>query len=214
MRYRWRAPGVWSPAPEYEVERQVEEVCVVAKPERIRPTAGLVASVERLARNRRAVSAELWDADPDILVCRNGALHIPTRDLRPHDPAHYATSGVPYGYDPDARAPMWGRFLNEIIVPAVGVEGAAFLQEYAGYCLTNDTSHELALWLCGPPGGGRSTFIFAMEAMLGERAGTLGLHEIATSQFALASVPGKTLLSATEQPAGYLKASHVLNKMI
>ena len=109
---------------------------------------------------------------------------------------------------------MWGRFLDEIIVPAVGREGTAFLQEFAGYALTTDVSYELALWLCGPPGGGRSTFILALEAMLGERAGTLGLHEISTSQFALASVPGKTLLTATEQPAGYLKASQVLNKLI
>lgn len=214
MRYASRQPGVWSPAAEYEVERQVEEVCVGAKPEGIRPTAALVASVERLARNRRAVGAELWDADPDVLVCRNGALRIPTRELGPHDPGHHATSGVPYDYDPDARAPMWQRFLEEVIVPVVGREGAAFLQEYAGYALTTDVSHELALWLCGPPGGGRSTFILAMEAMLGERAGTLGLHEISTSQFALAGVPGKTLLTATEQPAGYLKASHVLNKLI
>ena len=48
----------------------------------------------------------------------------------------------------------------------------------------------------------------------GREGGHLGLHEISTSQFALAGVPGKTLLTATEQPAGYLKASHVLNKLI
>ena len=214
MRYGRRQPGVWSPAAEYEVERQVEELCVEAKPEGIRPTAALVASVESLARNRRAVDAELWDADPDILVCRNGALHVPTRELRPHDPAHRATHGVPYDYDPEAQAPMWGRFLDEIIVPVIGQEGAEFLQEFAGYALTTDVSHELALWLYGPPGGGRSTFIFAMEAMLGDKAGTLGLQEISTSQFALSGVPGKTLLTATEQPAGYMRASHVLNKLI
>ena len=154
MRYGWRQPGVWSSAADYEVERQIEEVCVAAKPEGIRPTAALVASVEKLARNRRAVSVELWNADPDVLVCRNGALHIPSGELRPHDPAHFVTSGVPYDYDPEARAPMWGRFLDEIIVPVVGEEGAAFLQEFAGYALTTDVSHELALWLCGPPGGG------------------------------------------------------------
>ena len=33
MRYGWRQPGVWSPAAEYAVERQVEEVCVAAKAE-------------------------------------------------------------------------------------------------------------------------------------------------------------------------------------
>src|SRR3712207_4124182 len=50
--------------------------------------------------------------------------------------------------------------------------------------------------------------------MLGERAGTLGLGEVERSRFALADVPGKTLLTATEQPAGYMKASYILNSLI
>jgi hypothetical protein len=45
--------------------------------------------------------------------------------------------------------------------------------------------------------GQRSTFIVGLEAMLGERTGTLGLGEVERSRFALADVPGKTLLTAT-----------------
>jgi putative DNA primase/helicase len=44
--------------------------------------------------------------------------------------------------------------------------------------------------------------------------GSPGLGEIERSRFALADVPGKTLLTATEQPAGYMKASYVLNALI
>ena len=50
--------------------------------------------------------------------------------------------------------------------------------------------------------------------MLGERTGTLGLGEVERSRFALADVPGKTLLTATEQTAGYMKASYILNALI
>jgi len=95
-----------------------------------------------------------------------------------------------------------------------GEDVAPFLQEFAGYALTTDTSHELALWLYGPPGGGRSTFLAGLGAMLGPRAGLLGLSEIQRNRFALADIPGKTLLTATEQPAGYLRTSHVLNALI
>ena len=109
-----------------------------------------------------------------------------------------------------AKAPAWERFLREV----AGEEVAPFLQEFAGYALTTDTSHELALWLYGPPGDGRSTFLAGLGAMLGPRAGLLGLSEIQRNRFALADIPGKTLLTATEQPTGYLRTSHVLNALI
>ncbi|MDP9484434.1 MAG: phage/plasmid primase, P4 family [Actinomycetota bacterium] len=210
MAYGKEAPGVWTPVPDHEVERQILAVCVAAKREGVRPTYGLLSSVAKFARIAVSVPDEAWDADPDILVCRNGALHVPSGELRNHEPGHYATSGVPYAYDSGAAAPTWERFLSELVDP----ETALFLQEFAGYCLTIDVSHEAALWLCGPPGGGRSTFIAGIEAMLGEKAGVLGLGEIERSQFALADVPGKTLLMATEQPAGFLKASYTLNALI
>jgi len=208
--YGKEAPGVWSPAPDFEVERQILKVCVAAKPEGVRPTSGLLTSVARFARVAVSVPDEAWDTDPDVLVCGNGALHLPTRELRAHSPDDHATSGVPYAYDEQAEAPTWRRFLGDF----VDAETARFLQEFAGYALTTDVSHETALWLCGPPGGGRSTFVAGMEAMLGERTGVLGLGEIERTQFALADVPGKTLLMATEQPAGFMKASHVLNALI
>ncbi|MDQ4002923.1 MAG: phage/plasmid primase, P4 family [Actinomycetota bacterium] len=50
--------------------------------------------------------------------------------------------------------------------------------------------------------------------MLGEKAGTLGLRKLERSQFALSKVPGKTLLTATEQPAGFVSATDVLNALI
>lgn len=202
--------GIWLPVPDAAVKKGVKAVLVAAKAEEIKPTAALLASVVELARVEVVVPDEEWDADPDILVCANGTLHVPTRSLREHRKGDHATSSVPYDYDPEALAPTWGRFLGDF----VDAETAHFLQEFAGYALTTDVSHELALWVYGPPGGGRSTFIAGMEAMLGERVGTLGLRGIERSQFALANVPGKTLLTATEQPAGFVRSSDVLNALI
>ena len=56
-------------------------------------------------------------------------------------------------------------------------KAASFLQEFAGYCLTTDTAHEIAVWLHGPPGSGESTFIEGLKGMLGPRAGLLGLAD-------------------------------------
>lgn len=207
----WRAyaKGVWAPESETAVEREIDEILVTAQDEGLRSTASVLSSVVKLARVKTFVADEQWDADADIIVCKNGTLHIPTGELRSHDKSDYATSGVPYNFDSEATAPAWQRLLLTTVPDAW-----EFLQEFAGYVLTTDTKHEIALWLAGPPGSGKSTVLAGLQAMLGERAGTLGLADIERNRFALASVPGKTLLVATEQPSSYLTASDVLNTLI
>lgn len=201
--------GVWSRSPEARVKKLTAEIVDTAKPEGIKPTASIVNSVAELTKYKVFVDDDLWDADPDILVCENGALHIPTGKLREHSRSHYATSAVPYAFDACAKAPAW-KFLLAGTVP----DAADFLQEFAGYALTTDTLHEIALWLYGPPGSGRSTFLTGLEATLGARTGILGLADLERSQFALANVAGKTLMTATEQPSSYLASTNVLNALI
>jgi phage/plasmid-associated DNA primase len=92
------------------------------------------------------VPDERWDADDDVIVCKNAALHISSGELVKHQPKHYAASVVPYEYDPDARPAIWNYFLRNT-VPAA----ANFRQEFAGYALTTEMAHELAIWLFVPP---------------------------------------------------------------
>jgi putative DNA primase/helicase len=75
-------------------------------------------------------------------------------------------------------------------------------------------THELAVWLFGPPGSGKSTFIAGLAAMLGHRAGILGLADLERSRFTLADLPGKTLVVASEQPSSYLASTNTLNAII
>ena len=201
--------GVWRPVPENFIKRQILEILVAAKADGVRPTSWLLSSVLGFAQVQSAVADEEWDADPDILVCRNGTLEISSGTLREHRPEDYALGAVPYEFDPDALAPTWYRFLMSTVP-----EAAPYLQEFAGYCLTVDTSLEIATWLYGPPGSGKSSLIEGYKAMLGDRAGLLGLAEMQRSRFALAKIPGKTLLTATEQPSDFLSVTHLLNAII
>jgi putative DNA primase/helicase len=207
----WRRylEGIWPTVPELTIKRRICEVIEAAKPEGIKPTNSLLSSVTELTRVKVAIPDDSWDGDPDILVCRNGALRISTRELGPHRREHYATSAVPYGYDPKATPAVWHYFLNNTVPTAT-----TFLQEFAGYALTTNMAHELALWLFGPPGSGKSTFLAGLQAMLGHRAGLLGLAEIERNRFALADLPGKTLVAASEQPSSYMASTNVLNQII
>jgi len=78
----------------------------------------------------------------------------------------------------------------------------------------HQTVHELVVWLFGRPGSGKSTLLAGLKAMLGHRAGLLGLAELERSRFTLADLPGKTLMVASEQPSSYLASTNTLYAII
>ena len=203
--------GRWFEAEDETIRAEIDAVCITAKERGIRPSRSRTLSIETLARRlpRVRVPKGRWDSDPDLLVCGNGTLHIPTLTIRPHSQEDYQSTGVDYDYNPVATAPTWAYCLASTIPDAT-----SFFQEYSGYCLTTDTSLETAVWLYGPPGSGKSTLIAGLEAMLGGRRGLLGLANVERSRFALYGILGKTLLTATEQPASFLTATHILNSLI
>ena len=207
----WRryAGGVWGELPNELIAAEVMTVLEAAKPEGIKPASHLLSSVMELARIKLFRPDETWDSEPDMVICKNGALYIPTMRLCPHHPNYYATGALAFDYDPAAQAPTWQRFLSSTIPDA-----ANFLQEYAGYCLTVDTSYEMALWLYGPRGSGKSTTEEGFISMLGDRHTILGLADIERSRFSLWNLRGKTLAVASEQPALYMQSSHILNAII
>lgn len=201
--------GYWTRIPSDVVEQQIYDVLKGCHDDGVKPTGNLLGSVLRLARAATVTDPDVWDSNPDVLVLKNGTLDIPTRTLREHRPEDYATTALPYDYEPDAVAWTFEEVICNAIPRAVGL-----LQEFAGYALTIDTDHELALWFKGPRGSGKSTIIEGITAMLGEKHGVLGLAEISNSAFALDRIPGKTLLVSTEQPSSYLKSTHIVDALI
>lgn len=207
----WRryCNGIWIPIEKDLVRQEMKLIIDRAKPEGVRSTSGLLSSVMELARIDIAIPAERWDADPDYLPCKNGVLHIPTKTLLPHTPDIYATTQLDFDYDPGATCPNFLHALEQIY------DATEFMQEFSGYALTPDVKHEIAIWMQGAPGCGKSTVIAGLQTMLGNsRAGLLGLADIEQSRFALSNLPGKTLVFSTEQPENFIVASNRLNAII
>lgn len=201
--------GHWPATSPDTIQGEIKAVVVGAKKDGIRPTANMVNSVTALAKLDVFEPDGGWDADPDLLVMTNGTLQLSARELRAHNPEDRITTALGFAYDPEAECPTWRAFLAAIVPDA-----SDFLQEFAGYAITTDTRHEVAVWLYGPPGSGKSTFVEGLRAMLGKRAGQLGLADIERSSFALSNLPGKTLMVATEQPADFIRSGHILNSII
>ena len=206
----WRKyhDGIWSKIDSDFIKRDMSKVIEAAHFEGVRCTANIVSSVAELARLEIVVPSDSWDSSPNLLPCKNGVLDIPSRTLLPHTPSIYATSQLPFDYDPAATCPAFTQALQQI------PESIQFLQEVAGYALTPDTKHEIAIWLYGEPGTGKSTILEGLKAMLGSRAGILGLADIERSKFALVNLPGKTLVVSSEQPDNFISLSYLLNQII
>lgn len=113
---------------------------------------------------------EQFDSDPFLLNCLNGTINLRTGKLRPHRREDYCTKLAPVVYDPSARSPLWERFLKE----ACGgdQELIAFLQRAVGYSLTGSTAEEKLFFVHGPAAAGKSTFLEAIKAALGDYAKT------------------------------------------
>jgi putative DNA primase/helicase len=115
-------------------------------------------------------SAEDFDNDDNLLVCRDKIVDLRTGEWRPINRSDLVTKNTNVAYDPTYRLPEWERFLWE--ATDGDQETIDYLQRAVGYTLTGSNPEE-ALWLIsGPPASGKSTFIDGCHAALGSYAAT------------------------------------------
>jgi putative DNA primase/helicase len=105
------------------------------------------------------------DADAWRFNCLNGTVDLRTGVLHPHRREDLNTIVAPVEYDPDAGHPVWDRFLTEAI-PDVALRG--FVQKAAGASLVGVQQDDRVLLLVGPGGSGKTTFMEACRAVMGE----------------------------------------------
>lgn len=113
--------------------------------------------------------------DRDFIAVENGILDVamllddenePGRCLLPHSPFWFSASCVPYPFNPSAECTHWEGFLNTNLLGRD--EQIRILQEWFGYCLTNDVSQQKFLMMEGRGRNGKSVICAALTALLGQ----------------------------------------------
>lgn len=84
---------------------------------------------------------------------------------RTHTPEDYFFYCLPFDYDKDAQAPMWHKFLSEVL-PDQDVQKV--LQEFYGICLAPGLNVEKALVNVGTGANGKSVAMNVISHVLGE----------------------------------------------
>jgi len=112
--------------------------------------------------------AEL-DTDSWKLNCVNGTIDLRTGELLRHRREDLITKLAPVEFDPAARLGLWDRFLERVQPHA---ESRAFLLRAMGYSIAGTTAEERLFLAYGKGATGKSTFLEAVRAALGDYAMT------------------------------------------
>jgi P4 family phage/plasmid primase-like protien len=139
-----------------------------------------------------------------LLPLTNGTLDL--RDLSIQEPLkdHRHLWVIPVGYDPQATSPAWESFMEEA-VPDPSVRD--HLQEWMGYILMAGNHWERMLWLHGPQGTGKSTYIKAANMLLGPAAVAVSSEKF--GDYTIAQLAGTRLGICTELSPRLLRTSVV-----
>jgi putative DNA primase/helicase len=138
----------------------------------------------------RTVDQGAWE-----LNTKTGILNLDTDELYEHTPEYFSIIQSAAAYRPEIVAHQWNDFLRQA-VPDAG--DRLLLQQFAGLCLTGDTSPQRALLLVGDGGTGKSTFVRVLQAVLGNLATSSALENIKDGSFLVGTLVGKRLCVVSE----------------
>ena len=133
----------------------------------------------------------------NLFVMRNGMLDIEelakaktarASFLEKHTPDLFTTIAVPYDFNPKAKCPKWEKYLNRVqLDPKV----REFIQMMFGLALVPDTRYEVAFFLYGEGGTGKTVCLHVLTNLVGEKnvccipltrfGNRFGLHGLSTS---------------------------------
>lgn len=153
---------------------------------------------------------------------KNGYLNIDTGEFKDHDAGLGFRYVLPYDYIPGAKAPTFGKMLAQ--VTGGDTDTQKVLEEYMGYCLTNDHRPwaQKALVLVGGGANGKSTFMDVLKALAGEddrnpqnkNYSSLTIEDINKSEYNRQMLDGKLFNISEETPTKALVNNSLFKSLV
>jgi putative DNA primase/helicase len=213
---RWMMTGVDKIWNELKLSRDETETKVISKwavTSQMAPR--LRACVETARRHPRlAVPIHAWDDRPFLLACPNGTINLRTGNFRDPNRHDLLTSCTTVDYCPEARAPRWESFLDQIFEGNADLIG--FVQRAVGYSLTGSTAEEVCFLAYGSGANGKTTMLNALREVLGNYARSADpslLEDGEQHPTGLADLRGARLVVAAELEGGKWLAERRLKTM-
>ena len=205
-RNRWLiyCNGIWSQDETGHVLQLLLSECEALGDKRLERHARL-RGIEEIAKSlpELAITAARLDFDAYMLGTPDGPIDLRMGKRVEADPLHYITHSAACAPS-DIATPIWSQFLADCT--AGDASFVRFLQQYAGLCLTGDTSAQCLVFIYGRGRNGKGVFVRAISGVLGTYA-----HRAAVETFTagadrhpteIASMQGKRLVYCSETERG------------
>ncbi len=185
---------------------------------RLSEQASRLEAMVKLAKPDLAILPDALDSAPLLFNCANGTLDLRTGELQKHNPGDYITKLAPVEYHPDARDPVWERFLDD--TTGGDVTFARYLQRFVGYCLTGRTDEEIFALILGPSSTGKTTLVQALLAVAGDYGvkaqfdSFLERHDVGGPRSDLAALRGTRIVAAVETSATRRLAEPLVKELV
>jgi putative DNA primase/helicase len=190
--------GVYKPAGEDFIKKRVKTLMKEWK------LAGSWTSrkAQEVCEYIRVDAPVLWKQPPgDVVNVKNGLLNVVTRELQLHSPAFLSPIQLPVSYDPTARCEFWEQFVTDVF-PLDSRETA---WQVLAWLMTPDTSIQKAILLLGEGANGKSAYLEALRAFVGQSNTTaISLQKISQDKFAAARLLGKLANICPDLPTASL----------
>ena len=172
-----------------------------------RRVTDVVDALRAAANLESAITAPSWlsgnEGPPplEIVACKNGLLHLPSRKLMDHTPDFFTLSALPFSYEPNAPDPCgWLLFLASLW--GKDQEAISTLQEIIGYFLTHDARQQKIFQIVGPKRSGKGTIARVVTGLLGPENVAAPTLAGLGSNFGLAPLIGKPLAIISDARLG------------
>jgi putative DNA primase/helicase len=204
--------GVWRPVEEMQIKQRIHIQC-----EQYITTSATVESILRMIKTEVSKESATLDVEADFINCINGEIHFEdgTFVLKPHDKLHYCVAQVPVAYDPEATAPRFEQFLEEIFAGDVDKEDKKVLVcELLGYSLLPSAKLEKFVMLIGAGANGKSVLLSVVEMLVGSENCSAVQPSQFDNKFQRAHLHGKLANIVTEIPEGAEIADAALKAIV
>ena len=127
----------------------------------------------------------------NVLAFKNGLVDIDTGEMMPLTPRLWIHHELDFEYDPDAKCPLWERWLGEVF--ADDAETQSCVEEQLGLGMTSDVSfHRAFLWIGKKGREGKGTLAHVLQKLCSPTAYvSLSFHDWLRGDYSAEAMIGK-----------------------
>jgi len=163
------------------------------------------------------MSPDGFDRNKFLFNVQNGTLDLLNRIFRDHMREDYITKISPIEYNESAKNPRWQAFLNRVMQG--NPEMIAYLQNFAGQCLTGEVREKAMYVFWGSKGNnGKTTFIEQIQYILNQYAQSIPIDSLMKSENKripndIAGLQGARFVYASEPELGDVLSEGMIKKL-